>query len=212
MWPDRRLTDLLEIEHPLVLAPMAGFGTVELAAAVCAAGGLGSIGCGPVPPAARQRRPSPELRALTNKPINVNFFCSRAGESGCRPRAVLARYGCQPYYRELGIDAEPPPTRVDLPPFGDDMCKVVEDARPDVVSFHFGLPARRCWPASRRRVAASWRRRPRWRRRAGWKRVASMWSSLRAMRPEGIEGCSLRQISMPRSRRSRVRWRWCRRS
>ncbi|MEA2970152.1 MAG: hypothetical protein QOE78_3413, partial [Alphaproteobacteria bacterium] len=28
MWPDRRLTDLLEIEHPLVLAPMAGFGTV----------------------------------------------------------------------------------------------------------------------------------------------------------------------------------------
>ena len=34
MWPDRRLTDLLEIEHPLVLAPMAGFGTVELAAAV----------------------------------------------------------------------------------------------------------------------------------------------------------------------------------
>ena len=34
MWPDRRLVDLLEIEHPIVLAPMAGFGTVELAAAV----------------------------------------------------------------------------------------------------------------------------------------------------------------------------------
>jgi len=74
MWPDRRLTDLLEIEHPLVLAPMAGFGTVELAAAVCAAGGLGSIGCGPVPPPSAAKTIA-ELRALTNKPINVNFFC-----------------------------------------------------------------------------------------------------------------------------------------
>jgi nitronate monooxygenase len=39
MWPDRRLIDLLQIERPLVLAPMAGIGTVELAASVCAAGG-----------------------------------------------------------------------------------------------------------------------------------------------------------------------------
>ena len=89
MWPDRRLTDLLEIEHPLVLAPMAGFGTVELAAAVCAAGGLGSIGCGPVPPPAAAKTIA-ELRALTNKSINVNFFLSRAGESRRRPRALLA--------------------------------------------------------------------------------------------------------------------------
>ena len=34
MWSDRRLLELFEIEHPIVLAPMAGFGTVELAAAV----------------------------------------------------------------------------------------------------------------------------------------------------------------------------------
>ena len=32
MWPDRRLLELFQIEHPIVLAPMAGFGTVELAA------------------------------------------------------------------------------------------------------------------------------------------------------------------------------------
>jgi nitronate monooxygenase len=41
IWPDRRLLELFEIEHPIVLAPMAGFGTIELAAAD--AGGLGSI-------------------------------------------------------------------------------------------------------------------------------------------------------------------------
>ena len=33
MWSDRRLLELFEIEHPIVLAAMAGFGTVELAAA-----------------------------------------------------------------------------------------------------------------------------------------------------------------------------------
>ncbi len=45
MWRDRRLVELFEIEHPIVLAPMAGFGTVELAGAVADAGGLGSIAC-----------------------------------------------------------------------------------------------------------------------------------------------------------------------
>ena len=50
MWPDRRLTELFEIEHPLVLAPMAGLRTVGLAASVCEAGGLGSIGCATMQP------------------------------------------------------------------------------------------------------------------------------------------------------------------
>ena len=34
MWPDRRVVELFEIDHPIVLAPMAGLGTVQLAAAV----------------------------------------------------------------------------------------------------------------------------------------------------------------------------------
>ena len=90
MWPDRRLTDLLEIEHPLVLAPMAGFGTVELAAAVCSAGGLGSIGCGPVPPSAAAKTIA-ELRALTNKPINVNFFSHAPAKADAGRERVLVR-------------------------------------------------------------------------------------------------------------------------
>ena len=50
MWSDRRLLELFQIEHPIVLAPMAGFGTVELAAAVADSGGLGSIGCATMSP------------------------------------------------------------------------------------------------------------------------------------------------------------------
>ena len=74
MWPDHRLTDLFKIEHPRVLAPMAGVGTVELAAEVCAAGGLGSLGCASMQAqvAAKTIR---DLKALTRNPINVNFFC-----------------------------------------------------------------------------------------------------------------------------------------
>jgi hypothetical protein len=48
MWPDGRLIELFKIEHPLVLAPMAGLGTVELAASICEAGGLGSYGFGEI--------------------------------------------------------------------------------------------------------------------------------------------------------------------
>jgi nitronate monooxygenase len=44
MWVDRRLIDVLQIEHPILLSPMAGFDTVDLATAVCNVGGLGSIG------------------------------------------------------------------------------------------------------------------------------------------------------------------------
>jgi nitronate monooxygenase len=40
----------------------------------------------------------------------------------------------------LGLDVPSPPPCIDLPPFGDTMCLVVETARPEVVSFHFGLP------------------------------------------------------------------------
>ena len=74
IWTDRRVIDLLQIEHPIVLSPMAGIGTIELAAAVSAAGGLGSIGCAGVEPefAAKTIRALPRL---TDKPINVNFFC-----------------------------------------------------------------------------------------------------------------------------------------
>jgi nitronate monooxygenase len=138
MWPDRRLVELFRIEHPLVLAPMAGFVTVELAAAVSNAGGLGSIGCATMTPELVTKGVA-ELRRLTKKPINVNFFChdpakkDAVSESGWHDR--LSRY-----YRELGVDPETRPPRVDLAPFGEAVCTAVENARPEVASFHFGLP------------------------------------------------------------------------
>jgi nitronate monooxygenase len=139
MWPDRRLIELFAIEHPLVLAPMAGVGTVALAAAVCAGGGLGSIGCANLSPTLVAQAIQ-ELQALAGEAINVNFFChARAREAVDRERVWRDRLS--PYYRELGIDRESSaPRRMDITPFDDSLCAVVEDTRPKVVSFHFGLP------------------------------------------------------------------------
>ena len=94
MWPDRRLVDLLGIEHPLVLALMAGLGTVELAASVCAGGGLGSLGCVGLGPE-RVMQAVDKLRTLTSKPINMNFFCHRAAPAD-RAREANWRDGWPP--------------------------------------------------------------------------------------------------------------------
>jgi len=137
MWPNKRLIERLGIEHPLVLAPMAQYCTVELAAAVCEAGGLGSLGCATMPPDVAAQTIG-ELRRRTNKPINVNFFCHLpARADAARERAWHEQLS--PYRHEFGLGAEPPP-RLELAPFGEAMCAVVETVRPHVVSFHFGLP------------------------------------------------------------------------
>jgi nitronate monooxygenase len=138
MWPDRRVVELFQIEHPIVLAPMAGFGTVELAAAVADAGGLGSLGCATMNPQLAVETIA-RLRRLTSKSINMNFFCHVPAKADAeRDRAWHDRLSG--YYRELGVAREQRRQRVDLAPFGDAMCEVVEDTRPEVVSFHFGLP------------------------------------------------------------------------
>jgi nitronate monooxygenase len=138
MWPDRRLIDLLQIEHPLVLAPMAGIGTVELAASVCAAGGLGSIGCGAMPPE-HAAKTIHALRTLTEKPINVNVFCHVPAKADT-DREQAWRERLSPYYCELGIDSGLRRPGMDVAPFDDAMCAVAEETKPEVVSFHFGLP------------------------------------------------------------------------
>ena len=74
MWPNRRLLDLLHIEVPIVQAPMAGASGSAMAVATSEAGGLGSLPCAMLDPAA-MRSELEAIRAQTDKPFNVNFFC-----------------------------------------------------------------------------------------------------------------------------------------
>lgn len=137
MWPNHRLCDLLNIEHPIIQAPMAGSATPELAAAVSNAGGLGSLGCALMLPDGL-RSVTQRLRALTSQPINLNFLvCPQSSTSDAVLAEAIARL--RPYYEELSLE---PPTR--LPPIGpgfdDEKLDLVLDIKPPVVSFHFGMP------------------------------------------------------------------------
>ncbi|RYE73115.1 MAG: nitronate monooxygenase, partial [Oxalobacteraceae bacterium] len=67
------LTTLLGIRHPIIQAPMAVFGTPQLAAAVTEAGGLGSLALGHVTPTQAESAIT-ALQGLTDGPFNVNFF------------------------------------------------------------------------------------------------------------------------------------------
>jgi nitronate monooxygenase len=138
MWPDRRLIDLLGIEHPIVQAPMAGAMDWELVAAVTEAGALGSLPCAMLNPAQLSEQVE-KIRARTAKPINVNFFC-HANPVLNNAREASWRERLSPYYRELGIDPAAPVPSSMRAPFDAAFCDVVVELKPAVVSFHFGLP------------------------------------------------------------------------
>ena len=140
MWPDRRLLDLLGIELPIIQAPLAGANGSAMAIAVCEAGGLGSLPCAMLD-ADKARAEIGVIRQQTARPLNVNFFCHQPAapdaERGAAWKARLASY-----YRELGLDESAEAPAVNRAPFDEAMCEIVEDLKPEIVSFHFGLPAK----------------------------------------------------------------------
>lgn len=128
----------LGIDHPILLAPMAGSGgTPELAAAVSNAGGLGAWGGAYAKPdeiAATIRH----MRQLTRRPFNINLFAGGyATASTLDPQPMLAIVG--EAHAALGL---PPPVLPPLPksPFAEQLEAVLEE-RPPVFSFTFGLPS-----------------------------------------------------------------------
>ncbi|WP_456285407.1 nitronate monooxygenase [Microbacterium sp. JZ70] len=135
----RRLEDLLDIDHPVVLAPFGGVSSVSLTAAVSDAGGLGSYGLYGYAPD-RIRDTIAALRAATARPVAVNLWLPRGDEVAPDEvdltAAVAAVSG---FFDELGIEIPEKPSSF-LPPFEDQLDAVV-DARPDVLSVVFGVPS-----------------------------------------------------------------------
>jgi nitronate monooxygenase len=135
-----KLLDLLQIDVPIIQAPMAGTSTPAMAAAVANAGGLGSIGVGATD-AAGARPMIAAIRERTNRSFNVNVFCHQPSTANPvveaawleRLRPEFERFGASPpsglreIYKSFVED--------------DDMLALLLAERPKVVSFHFGLPS-----------------------------------------------------------------------
>ena len=138
MWPDRRLLDLLKIEHPILLAPMAGAIDAEIAIAVAQGGGLASVPCAMLS-VEKGREQVNIIRQRVRAPININFFCHQPVEAD-PVREAGWRQRLAPYYRELGLDPAAPVNVANRAPFDAAMCALIEELKPEVVSFHFGLP------------------------------------------------------------------------
>jgi nitronate monooxygenase len=124
---------------PIIQAPMAGVQGAALAVAVSRAGGLGSL------PAAMLSRDAlrAQLGSLAREncgPINVNFFC-HVPPVPDHEREAVWRTALLPYYTEFGLSTSLIQEGTAREPFTAELCDVLGEFRPAVVSFHFGLPS-----------------------------------------------------------------------
>jgi nitronate monooxygenase len=135
------LLELLEIDAPVLQAPMAGVSTPEMAAAVSNAGGLGAIGVG-ASDAAGARPMVAAFRARSSRSLNVNVFCHAPARADA-PREAGWLERLRPEFERLG--ATPPAALKEIYRSfvgDDDMLAMLVAEKPKVVSFHFGLPSR----------------------------------------------------------------------
>lgn len=124
---------------PVIQAPMAGgINNPRLASEVSKAGGVGSFGFSYSTP----QKISEDLaatRALTNGPINANFFVFSAVELPTQTvqEKALEALKNLPLEGEYSLAIPQAPFFPDL----EEQLKPVWEHRPDVLTFHFGVPS-----------------------------------------------------------------------
>ena len=133
-----QLTRLFGIELPIIQAPMAGVQGSALTIAVSQAGGLGSLPCAMLSLEALGAALT-QIRAQTTKPINVNFFCHYEPEPQAAKQAAWLKQ-LSPYFAELGIHPDNQAAGAQRAPYTSAQAEVLAKFKPEVVSFHFGLP------------------------------------------------------------------------
>lgn len=130
--------EFLGVKHPIIQAPMAGVQDSALALAVLAAGGLGSLPCAMLSHDVLKAELE-SLKAQTNKPINLNFFCHTPPTPN-KETENQWRNTLQPFFSEYDIDPNQIPNGPGREPFSHDIADILEDYKPSIISFHFGLP------------------------------------------------------------------------
>ncbi len=96
-----RITSLLGVEHPILLAGMGGVSYAEVCAAVSEAGGFGSLGMAGLPPSAI-RTQMRRVRELTGKPFGVDLLTAQP-ETLTASVDVIIEEGAKAFIAGLGV-------------------------------------------------------------------------------------------------------------
>jgi nitronate monooxygenase len=100
---------------------------------------LGSLPCAMLTPQQVREQCAAFRAAASDAPLNLNFFCHRPPQDDPARESVW-RERLAGYYREYGLDPAMPVAASSRAPFDPAWCELVEELKPRVVSFHFGLP------------------------------------------------------------------------
>lgn len=99
-----RLTDMLDIELPVMLAGMGGVSYSDLVAAVSEAGGIGTLGAAPMSTEQLVDEMA-KVRAMTSKPFGVDLLTASPDSVARNIRAVIDG-GASIYVAGLGVPRE----------------------------------------------------------------------------------------------------------
>jgi nitronate monooxygenase len=137
MWSRNAFTERLNLKWPILQAPMGWLSTPALAAAVSNAGGLGGLGMWGFSAEDAERRIA-GFRQQSSGSLNVNY--PLWPEPRITPQASEAmRKRLQPYYDAKGLGAVPQPKGAASEVSREHLAMLLR-AKPQMVSFHFGLP------------------------------------------------------------------------
>src|SRR6185503_219284 len=137
MWPANALTERLNLKWPIIQAPMGSTSTPALAAAVSNAGGLGGLGMWGRTAEQAERRIA-GFRQQSGGSLNVNYPIWP--DPACAPETAEAmRRHLQPQYEARGLSAVPEPQGA-VSDVGPEHVALLLETKPEMVSFHFGLP------------------------------------------------------------------------
>ena len=137
MWPSNSLTEQLNLKYPIILAPMGIITTPALAAAVSNAGGLGGMGMWGLTAEDAARRVA-GFRQLSPGSLNVNYPLWPEPRYTAEATEAMRRH-LQPHYDDKGLGPVPQPQGVASDVSPEHVAMLLEQ-KPEVVSFHFGLP------------------------------------------------------------------------
>jgi nitronate monooxygenase len=137
MWSTNDFTERLNLKWPILQAPMGWLSTPALAAAVSNAGGLGGLGMWGFSAEDAERRIA-GFRQQSSGSLNVNY--PLWPEPRITPQASEAmRMHLQPHYDEKGLGLVPQPKGTASEVSREHLAMLLR-AKPEMVSFHFGLP------------------------------------------------------------------------